>query len=124
MTEPQSLPIATPPGWYVDPVNQRQRWWDGIQCAFFDDTGAAPALAAFPSPPQVVTNGMATASLVLGIVGFVLCMFLLPSALAVVFGIVGIVQADSRDGFGRGKAVAGLVLGALGLLLAATVIGR
>lgn len=54
------------------------------------------------------SNGMATASMVLGIVG----MFIpgITSILAIIFGGVGISKAN-KGAEGKGKAVAGLVLG-------------
>ena len=73
----------------------------------------------------VVKNGMATAALVLGIVGIVLTFiplfigyFLggLPDILAVIFGIVGIVKSGPT-GVGRGAAVTGLVLGGAAIIL-------
>lgn len=64
----------------------------------------------FQAPPQ--TNGMAVASLVLGIVW----LFWLGSLLAIIFGHVALRQIDSSQGTqgGRGMAVAGLVLGYVG----------
>jgi NADH:ubiquinone oxidoreductase subunit 4 (subunit M) len=59
-------------------------------------------------------NGLAIASLVLGIVGIFTCYVLLPSILAAVFGIVAMRQIDQRphELSGRGLAIAGLVCGA------------
>jgi hypothetical protein len=72
-------------------------------------------------PPQAVTtNGMAIASLVLG----TLWLYWIGSVLAVVFGHVGLrqIKRDPYQG-GRGMAVAGLVLGYLGVaMLALTVL--
>jgi prepilin-type processing-associated H-X9-DG protein len=69
--------------------------------------------AAYFPPPN---NGMATASLVLGLI---LCVPLC-SLLAIIFGIIGIVRANnpSMRGKGKGVAISGLVLGCLGLLIA------
>ncbi len=59
------------------------------------------------------TNGMAIASLVLGIVW----LYGLGSLLALIFGIVGQRQIDESNGAqsGRGMATAGIVLGIVGL---------
>ncbi len=59
------------------------------------------------------TNGLAVASLVLGI----LWMFWVGSILAVIFGYVGKGQIDRSGGTqsGRGLAVAGIVLGWVGV---------
>jgi hypothetical protein len=61
----------------------------------------------------VKTNGLAVASLVLGIVW----VYWIGSALAVIFGAVAISQIGRSGGTqgGRGLAVAGLVLGLVGL---------
>jgi uncharacterized protein DUF4190 len=88
--------------------------------------GQAPTMPAMPSgapPPGTYvqqtyvvpqkTNGMAIASLVLGI----LWLYWLGSLLALIFGIIGKNQID-RSGAaegGRGLAVAGIVLGIVGL---------
>ncbi|MFF0657791.1 MULTISPECIES: DUF4190 domain-containing protein [Micromonospora] len=61
----------------------------------------------------VLTSGMATASLVLGILGVLggWCLFGLPCVLAVILGHLAL--RETRDGTrsGHGMAVAGLVLG-------------
>ncbi len=64
--------------------------------------------------PATRTSGMATASLVLGIIG----LFINPlSILAIIFGGIGIAQTG-RDATlkGRGMAVAGLILGIIVVL--------
>jgi hypothetical protein len=67
-----------------------------------------------PAVPTGKTNGMAIASLVLGICGLLLSWFLLgiPSILAVIFGHIALSQVgrDPRQG-GRGMAIAGLSTG-------------
>lgn len=66
------------------------------------------------------TNGMAVASLVLGIVGvvgFLGVLFIIGSILALVFGYVARGQIDQARGTqtGRGMATAGVVLGWVGV---------
>lgn len=64
------------------------------------------------------TEGFSVASLVLGIVGwFIPYVGLLCCLLAVIFGIIGIVKiSNNPDKFkGMGMAIAGLVLGVLGI---------
>jgi hypothetical protein len=128
------LARATPPGWYPEHGTRRYRWWDGIQWAFYaPDEQAAPAPATvgptptnpyagvvYPTTYRRPTNSMATASLVLGIVGMVTCTLVVPSLLAVVFGIVGLRRANRPGGVGSGKAVWGVVLG--GFMLAIVII--
>jgi hypothetical protein len=75
-------------------------------------------------PPARRRNGMGTAALVLGVVGLVLVLLLLFSPigaflglLAVLFGILGIMRASRGEADNRGQAVAGLVTGAIALLV-------
>ena len=68
-----------------------------------------------PPPP---TSGAATASLILGILGFVICP-LICSVLALVFGYRARNEIDASGGRigGRGQATAGIVLGWIGVAL-------
>jgi hypothetical protein len=66
-----------------------------------------------PAPLARPTNGMANASLVLGILGMFLPIL---SILALIFGGIGISKAN-QGASGKGMAVAGLVLGILGTLV-------
>ncbi|MEE3922116.1 DUF4190 domain-containing protein [Micromonospora sp. BRA006-A] len=72
-----------------------------------------PRSLQLPLARPVLTSGMATASLVLGILGVLggWCLFGLPCVLAVILGHLAL--RDTRDGTrsGHGMAVAGLVLG-------------
>jgi len=63
-----------------------------------------------PMAPK--TSGAAIASLVCGILG---CIPFLTSILAVILGIVGIKQTGNPQRTGRGLAIAGLLLGLLGI---------
>jgi Domain of unknown function (DUF4190) len=71
------------------------------------------------APPQPA--GMAITALVLGIAALVLCWTafggIVLGLLAVVFGIVALRRARRGQAGGQGRAVAGLVTGALGLVL-------
>jgi hypothetical protein len=69
-------------------------------------------------------NGMGTTALVIGVVALVLVLLLLFSPLgallgllAVLFGILGLIRANRGEADNRGQAVAGLVTGAVALLL-------
>ena len=76
---------------------------------------AGPAGAAWQTPPPIYqrTNGMAVASLVLG----VLFCFVVTGILAVIFGNVALNRIDASRGAekGRGLAIAGIVLGWIGI---------
>jgi len=76
-----------------------------------------------PLIAAVKTSGMAIASLVLGIVGFVLAGGLF-SVLAIIFGGIGMGQINRSHGAlkGKGMAVSGLVLGIVGLILGIIII--
>ena len=67
---------------------------------------------------QTESSGKATASLVLGICGLVVCP-LICSILALVFGYQGRKEIDASGGriAGRGNATAGIVLGWIGLVI-------
>lgn len=73
--------------------------------------GPQPPHYGYPTttPPARKTNGLAVASLVLGLTGFVTCGF--TSILAVVFGHVALSQIRRDHTDGRGMAIGGLVLG-------------
>jgi membrane-bound ClpP family serine protease len=69
-------------------------------------------------------NGMGTAALILGILALVLVVLILFAPigaflglLAVIFGIVGMVRAGRGEADNRGQAVAGLVTGAVALVI-------
>jgi hypothetical protein len=70
------------------------------------------------------TSGKSTAALVLGILGLVLCP-LICSVLALVFGYQARREIDGSGGrlSGRGNAIAGIVLGWIGVALVAAFIG-
>ena len=72
-----------------------------------------------PYPAQQGTNGFAIASLVLGLLWF----YGVGAILALVFGYMGKRQIDESDGRqqGRGLAIAGIILGWIGLALVVLV---
>jgi hypothetical protein len=67
---------------------------------------------------------MSVAALVLGIVGIFLSILFVPSVLAMIFGFVGNGQIQRSGGAqkGRGMAIAGIVLGAVGIVFAVVVL--
>ena len=103
---PPGPPPAAPPGWYPPPGYQR------------------PAGPPWPQPPPSGTNGLAIASLVIGIVGLAICWIPFVGVglplLALGLGAAGLGRAHGT-GPGRGPGIAGVILGALGLLGAVTV---
>ncbi|BFV55142.1 hypothetical protein KCMC57_up02460 [Kitasatospora sp. CMC57] len=83
-----AVPYAYPGQWAGAPAPYGQPYWTGPQ-----------------APPQG-SNGLAIASLVLGILGFGCCLW----ALGLGFGIAALGQIRRRPQRGRGLAIAGIVL--------------
>lgn len=75
--------------------------------------------APYQPARRATTNGFAVASLVLGIA--VLCTGIFGAILAVIFGNVALGRIDAAQGAekGRGLAIAGIVLGWIGIALTA-----
>jgi Domain of unknown function (DUF4190) len=76
--------------------------------------GPRPTRTVTTGSPGSPGSGIAVTSLILGIVGVFIPVIL--SVLAIIFGGVGINNANSRGASGKGMAIAGLVLGILGTL--------
>jgi hypothetical protein len=83
--------------------------------------GASAPFGTYGHPPR--TNGMSVAALVLGILG-VYPLWVIGPILALTFGFVGKSQIDRSNGAqkGRGMAIAGIVLGFVGVAVAVGVI--
>lgn len=82
---------------------------------------------AYPIPATKPTNGLATAALVLGIIGAVLALLpminviaLVLAVLALIFAIIGLTRVK-HVGIGRRRAVAALVLAAVTLVTVPTI---
>lgn len=67
-----------------------------------------------PLPP---TSGMATASLVCGILGLLGCGGCLTSILAIIFGYVSLKTIDRGEASGRGLAISGIILGIVATII-------
>jgi hypothetical protein len=77
-----------------------------------------PPGSSYPPPPQGVgTNGMAIASLVCSLFGW-LC--IIGPILGLIFGFIALNQIKETGQGGRGMAIAGIVVG--GLLIAITTV--
>jgi Domain of unknown function (DUF4190) len=107
-------PGAQPGGWqqpaygYQPPAGPPGQWY-----------GPPPGYPPYPAPQR--TNGMAIASLVLGI----LWIYWIGSILALVFGYIARSQIKQRGEAGAGMALAGIILGwvGLGFLVLALIAG-
>jgi hypothetical protein len=119
---------GTPAGWHDDPDDPTQlRYWDGQQ--WTDDrspkggqAGGAP-VAAGQAGVQQKTNGMAVASLVLGILSAFLAILAIPG---LIFGLMARSQIEQRPHeTGAGMALAGIicsiVFGIIGVIVIITV---
>ncbi|MFF2951262.1 DUF4190 domain-containing protein [Kitasatospora sp. NPDC057965] len=78
----------------------------------------------YPMPAPPPRNGVGIAAMVIGVVGLVLSLAVLlfwlswlPALLAVILGAVGLVQVRKGIATNRGMALAGVILGVLGLLV-------
>lgn len=73
--------------------------------------------------PVAQNNGMATASLILGIIANVCCGFPV-GIVALILGIIGLSKSKTMCGNGKGMAIAGIILGAVSIVwgIAAMVI--
>lgn len=73
-----------------------------------------PPMGGVPGGVPQGNNGLAVASLVVGIIGFLCCAFgFIPGAIAVVLGLVSKNQIKQTGQNGSGMATAGVVLGAI-----------
>jgi hypothetical protein len=77
------------------------------------------AYYGYPPIQAPKTNGLAIASLVCGICGFV---YLVPAILGLIFGIVALRQIRREGTEGKGMAVAGIVTGAAWLVLTIVIV--
>ncbi len=143
--QPPPAPVGPPAGWYPDPHAGAggQRWWDGYRWTEHLSPAPPPLslppqplpLAPQPPPPARAgfnarlysgtadaaagTNTAAIWSLVTGIASVVLVVFWWFAAAAAIaafiWGQIGLGRAR-RSGVGYGMSVAGLVLGAVGVI--------
>src|SRR5258708_5896425 len=85
-----------------------------------------PGYQPQPFGPGSRTNALAIAALVCGIGQFLLGLLVVANILlavpALVLGVVGLRQTTTRGERGRGMAIAGIVLGALGIIYFALVL--
>lgn len=123
---------STPSGWFPDPLDRYDhRYFNGTAWTSdvsADGTRYVDPLGSRPSIPEPQRgNRPATSAVVMGSIAiiiawipFVAIVGGVLAVLALVFGVRGL-RRSRVDGVGRGPAIAGIVMGAVGL--AATVIG-
>ena len=77
------------------------------------------------APARPLPTGMAVASLVLGVLGILTAFFLIGGLLgliALILGLVALGKIKRGEAGGRGMAIAGIVTGAIALLLSIIVV--
>ncbi|MEO6651138.1 MAG: DUF4190 domain-containing protein [Ilumatobacteraceae bacterium] len=122
----------TPSGWFPDPLDRYDhRYFNGM--AWTSDVSIDGIRAVDPqgsrpdAPERRSGNRAATSAVVMGSIAIIIAWIPLVvivggvlAVLAVVFGVRGL-SRSREDGVGRGAAIAGIVMGVIGL--AATVVG-
>lgn len=134
-----------PAGWYPLPDGRSERYWDGAMWTDSVRPVAPAGGGAVPPPPplqgsfppafppafpqsasghqmaagQAKNDGMAIASMVLGIVSLVIpCVGAITSLIGLVLGIVSLGRVQPRgERLGRGMAIAGIVCSSIALVL-------
>lgn len=125
----EQVPHEIPAGWYPDPDGKpADRYWNGNAWGTETRPSMATVRPPAPAPMAPVTivsnsapkNGMGVAALVLGIISVVLpWFFFVFAALAIIFGSVGQGRVNRGEATNKGVATAGVVLGAIGLVISA-----
>ncbi|MFE7354706.1 DUF4190 domain-containing protein [Streptomyces sp. NPDC057543] len=121
-------PIApNGPGQQVPPAAGQY----GYPAAPAPQYGGYPGYSAYGQAPwggSAPSNGMGVAAMVLGILAVCLfCIYGIPSlilgALALIFGILGRKRAQRGEATNNGQALAGIILGSIGLVIGVAIIG-
>ena len=131
MTTPQD-PFSTPPAGSTPPPSQpapgygQQSGQQGDQQGGYGQPGGFGEQGGYgTAPAQGHSNGLGTAALVLGIIAVLTSWFGLGALLgiaAIILGALGLGKVKRREASNRGSAIAGIVLGVLGLVLLAGLI--
>jgi hypothetical protein len=112
----------TPAGWYPDTEQPgNERYWDGTRWTDARRPLAMPQPYAPPLPPRAPGAGLATASLVLGIIGAVFAFIPGVTGLGIVLGLLAAILggiALMRKTPARPRGVAGSILGSAAFIVA------
>lgn len=101
-----------PPQGYAQPVDPQQAYAQPVYQQQYPPTGYGQQPPyPYPYPPARQTNGMAIASMVLGIVW----VYWIGSILALIFGYLALAEIRRSKQAGEGMAIAGIVLGWIGV---------
>ncbi|MEV5192678.1 DUF4190 domain-containing protein [Streptomyces clavifer] len=93
--------------------------------------GGYPGYPGYGGQPawggQAPANGLGTAAMVLGIIAVVgFCLYgvnIILGILALIFGIIGLGRAKRGEATNRGMAIAGIILGSVGVVLGSVILG-
>ncbi|MFJ1591529.1 DUF4190 domain-containing protein [Kitasatospora albolonga] len=91
--------------------------------------GGYPQYDAYGQQPwgPAPANGLGIAAMVLGIISVVgFCLYgvnIILGILALIFGLIGLGRAKRGEATNRGMAVAGIILGAVGMVVGAVILG-
>ncbi len=69
-----------------------------------------------PAPQQQAGNGMAVGGFVCSLIGLLLCCGGIVSIVGLILSIIGLNKSKQLNGAGKGLAIAGIILGAIGVL--------
>ncbi|GAA3295360.1 DUF4190 domain-containing protein [Streptomyces cinereospinus] len=119
---PGQVPYGYPAAGYGHPAPQPSYGYPAPQPAHGGQhTHGAPGYYGWPGGPAEPSNGLGTAGMVVGIIaaaGFCLWpLAILLGALAVIFGGIGRAKANRGEATNPGQALAGIICGAVGLVL-------
>ncbi len=121
---PQPPPYAAPPGWQPPPPpyaaggtgqpgHQAPNTWQPAAAG----AGQLPYGWTPPYPQPRGTNGFCIASFILAVPPISLFTLGLGSVLGLIFGIVGLRQVSHDGSRGRGLAIAGVIMGGIGVIV-------
>ena len=123
VVQPIALPAPQPQ--YQQPMYQPRTYQQPVRTVqpIYQQPVYQQPIVITPIDNRKRVNGAATAGLVLGIIALCLSwlpMFnTIPSALGLIFSIVGVARKGAG---GKGRAIAGLIMSSIGLLITAYVI--
>ena len=81
---------------------------------------AYTAPAAQAQPAKNPTNGLAIAGFIISLVSAILCCGAL-SPISLILSIIGVADANKKNGSGKGLAIAGIIISVLALLVAIVI---
>lgn len=102
-------PVPPPAPPYATPPQQQQA---------YQPSGYPPPAYGYGGYPQQKTNTLAVVSMIASIVGFIWILPVIGSIAGVVMGHISLSQIKRTNEKGRGMALAGLIVGYAGLVLA------